>query len=221
MTLLGLMVVSGGLLATPYLLIEPYWHHPGWSDLPDLPTGKTDTGCHWIGAENPLVTVIEFSDYQCPHCRAAHKKMRFQAAKYPDEVRLIHNHLPLDNACNDNIKQQFHLRACEFSKAAECAGEQGLFWPMNDALFSIQDDMAAEEINLDRIAVQLGLDRSMFNDCMDADEIPECIQKDIMESRRRGVAGTPTFFIQSQAYEGGIPDQVIETEVEKARQKGP
>jgi uncharacterized membrane protein/predicted DsbA family dithiol-disulfide isomerase len=217
--LLALVVIFGGLFAAPYLLIEPYWQHPGWSDLPELPTGKSETGCHWIGAENPLVTVVEFSDYQCPHCRQAHKRMRFQAAKYPNEVRLIHSHLPLDNACNDQIKRQFHARACEFSKAAECAAEQGMFWPMNDALFSIQDDMNAGDINLDRLAVQLGLDRSIFNQCMAAEGIPECIQKDIEESRRRGVAGTPTFFIQSQPYEGGIPDQVLETVVEKARKK--
>ncbi len=218
MIVLGLVVVFGGLFAMPYIIIEPYWQHPGWSDLPKLPTGETDTGCHWIGAKNPLVTIIEFSDYQCPHCRSAHKTMRLQAARYPDEVRLIHNHLPLDNACNDNIKRQFHDRACEFSKAAECAGEQDMFWPMNDAIFSIQDEIDAEEVDLNRISVQLGLDRSMFADCMASEEIPGCIQKDIEESRRLGVSGTPTFFIQSQAYEGGIPDQVLETVVEKARQ---
>ncbi len=215
----ALVVIFGGLFATPYLVIEPYWQHLGWTSLPVLPTGKTDTGCHWVGAKDPLLTVIEFSDYQCPHCRQAHKRMRFQAAKYPDEVRLIHSHLPLDNACNDQIKRQFHARACEFSKAAECAAEQDMFWEMNDALFSMQDTMSAEDMDLNSIAVQLGLDRSMFNECMDDEGIPECVQKDIEESRRRGVSGTPTFFIQSQPYEGGIPDQVLDAAVEKARQK--
>lgn len=76
-----LVVVFGGILATPYLVIDPYWHHPGWSDLPELPSGKTETGCHWIGAKEPLVTVIEFSDYQCPHCRQAHKNMQIGRAQ--------------------------------------------------------------------------------------------------------------------------------------------
>lgn len=215
----GLILCSGCVLAALIVFIPPYWQHPGWKDLPELPTGQDEQGCHWIGAENPLVTVIEFSDYQCPYCRQAHKQMRHEAAKYPGTVRLIHNHLPLDQACNEAVKRSFHDRACEFSKAAECAAEQDKFWEMNDALFSIQETVSAEEVDIDRLAVQLGLDRSAFNDCMSSEGIPECILKDIDKARQRNVKATPTFFIGAQPYPGGIPQGVLEQVIERARNK--
>ncbi|MCP4599754.1 MAG: thioredoxin domain-containing protein [Proteobacteria bacterium] len=213
-----LIIVAGGAVTALNIAIPPYWQHPGWTELPSLTSGE-DNGCHWIGAKNPIVTVVEFSDYQCPHCRKAHKEMRGKAAQYPDEVRLIHNHLPLDNACNAAIKRPFHNRACEFSKAAECAAEQGKFWEMNDALFSIQDKIPTRDVNVARLAVQIGLDRSAFNQCMADEGIPDCILKDLEKARFLDVEGTPTFFIGSQSYPGRIPDGALEMAVAAAQQK--
>lgn len=214
-----LVVLAGGMAAGLTLGIPEYWHHPGWSDLPKLPMGQDQNGCHWIGAEDPVVTVVEFSDYECPHCRRAHKKMRAEAARFPDKVRLIHNHLPLDHACNEDVKQPFHNRACEFSKAAECAAEQDKFWEMNDALFSIQDTIRAKDVDIERISVQLGLDRSVFKSCMAAEGIPECIKDDMEKARRLQVAGTPTFFIGNQPYPGGLPDGLLDAIVQSASDK--
>jgi uncharacterized membrane protein/predicted DsbA family dithiol-disulfide isomerase len=216
---ISLIIISCGTITALVVFIPPYWRHPGWSDLPKLPTGQDEQGCHWIGAENPLITVVEFSDYQCPYCRQAHKQMRMQAAKHPDTVRLIHNHFPLDQACNDDVKRSFHDRACEFSKAAECAAEQDMFWPMNDALFSIQESVRSDNVDIERIAVQLGLDRSAFKECMSEDGISECIQKDLHKARQLKVKGTPTFFIRSQPYPGGIPSGVLEKAIEQERKK--
>lgn len=155
----ALILTAAASVGALYLFIPQYWQHPGWVELPSLPSGEDAHGCHWIGAEQPLVTITEFSDYECPYCRHAHKKMRLKAAEFPDKVRLIHHHLPLDQACNEDIKRPFHGRACEFSKAAECASREDKFWEMNDALFSTQETVASKDVDVERLAVQLGLDR--------------------------------------------------------------
>ncbi len=217
--LIALTVIGGGAVAALIILTPPYWQHPGWIELPRLPTGADQNGCHWIGAEDPLVTIVEFSDYQCPHCRKAHKEMRLEAAKYPDEVRLIHHHLPLDQACNEDIKKPFHNRACEFSKAAECGAAQEKFWEMNDALFSIQEHVRTADVDVELIAVQLGIDRSTFRDCMAEEGIPDCILSDIERARALNVAGTPTFYIRSQPFPGGLPEGALEAALQREREK--
>jgi protein-disulfide isomerase len=187
--------------------------------LKDLPTGVDRNGHHWIGARDPLVTIVEYSDYQCPFCRRAHKDMRLMAGKYADSVRLIHRHLPLDRACNKDIKRVFHARACEFAKAAECAAKQNAFWGMNDALFSIQETTRAADVDLEAIAVTLGLDRSQFMACVEAPEVPRKIKEDMAASRKLDVKGTPTFFIGAQDFSGSIPEIALENAVKRARKK--
>jgi protein-disulfide isomerase/uncharacterized membrane protein len=199
------VVVAALMLAVP-----PYWEHPAWRDLPVLPEGVDGVGHHWIGAKSPKVTVVEFSDYECPHCRRAHKEMRLLAARRPDDVRLVHRHFPLDRACNPQVKRKFHERACEFARAAECAGEQDRFWAMNDALFSLQEGGRAEDLDPELVAVQLGLDRSAFVDCMSGAKARARVDADVAEAAKRGVAGTPTYFVGEQAYPGGIPLSVLE-----------
>jgi protein-disulfide isomerase/uncharacterized membrane protein len=214
------VAAMGGGVAAAELLVPAYWVHLGWRDLPELPTGVDGDGHHWIGAEKPLVTVLEFSDYQCPHCRRAHRNIRQMAAKYADTVRLVHRHQPLDEACNASVQRAFHERACELSFAAECAGEQGKFWAMNDALFSLQDEVPAGEIDLNVVAVEIGLDRSRFMGCLRAKKPLPHIEKDIAEAERRRVVGTPTYFIGAQPYPGGFPESVLSAAVSHARKSG-
>jgi len=214
---LALAAVVGGAVVAAELLVPSYWIHLGWRELPELPNGTDADGHNWIGAKEPLVTVIEFSDYQCPHCRRAHRNTRQMAAKYADTVRLVHRHQPLDQACNRAVQHAFHERACEFSIAAECAGAQGRFWAMNDALFSLQDDMPASEIDLNTVAVEIGLDRSSFMECLRSKAPLSHIQKDIAEAERRGVTGTPTFFIGAQPYPGGFPEAILSATVSGAK----
>ena len=199
--------------------ITPYWQRPGWNDLPTLDTGVTADGIHWIGAKKPILTIVEFSDYQCPFCRRAHRDVRMAAGKFPDEVRLVHRHYPLDEKCNKKIHRAFHEYACHLSRAAICAAEQDKFWDMNDALFSIQDSIKAADVNVEHLAVELGLDRSQFIACMKRPEVPAEIPRDIAEGERLQLAGTPTFFINGKAYEGGVPESVIQKTLAAIHQK--
>lgn len=213
---IALVAVAGAAVTAAELLVPAYWIHLGWRELPELPTGVERDGGHWIGAERPLVTVVEFSDYECPHCRRAHRNIRQMAAKHPDAVRLVHRHQPLDSACNRAVKHAFHERACELSIAAECAGAQGRFWAMNDALFSLQDEVPAAKIDLGRVAVEIGLDRSRFLACLEAKETLPRVREDIAEAERRRVTGTPTFFIGAQPYPGGFPEEILAAAVRGA-----
>jgi protein-disulfide isomerase len=199
------------------LLVPAYWIHLGWRELPELPTGVDGKGHDWIGAEHPRIVVTEFSDYECPHCRRAHRNIRQMAARYADTVRLVHRHQPLDNACNPALSKPFHKRACEFSRAVECAGAQGKFWAMNDALFSIQDEVRAADVDLDDLAVQLGLERSKFEECLASDAPRRKIAADIADAERRGVQGTPTYFIGTAMFPGGFPEEILAMALQNAK----
>jgi protein-disulfide isomerase len=202
--------------------VEPYWQHGGWKDLPTLPEGVDSKGLHWKGATQPLITIVEYSDYQCPYCRRAHRDTRILAGKFPNEIRLVHRHFPLDNACNTKMKRAFHEFACKFSRASACAADQDKFWEMNDALFSIQDTTKAADVNVETIAVELGLDRSKFLSCMSEKEVPGTILRDIAEGARLQIGGTPTYFINGQSFEGGVSEEVIAkmlANIRKARTK--
>jgi protein-disulfide isomerase len=112
--------------------------------------------------------------------------------------------------CNKDLTRTFHEHACEFAKAVECAAKQGMFWQMNDALFSVQDLVPPGKVNLERLAVQLGVDRSAFKDCMTQESFPKRISDDLEDSRRLKIQGTPTYFIGSLRMEGGVSKEAIE-----------
>jgi protein-disulfide isomerase/uncharacterized membrane protein len=212
-------LLGGGAVLGAELFVPPYWQHIGWKELPDLPTGVDEDGLHWIGAREPLVTVTEFSDYECPYCRRAHRNARGMTAKFSDSVRLIHQHTPLDKACNPDVKRVFHKRACEFAKAAECAAEQDKFWKMNDALFSIQDSVRTPDVNVNHLAARIGLDMTQFERCMGFERVMRIIRRDMKAAKKRKVKGTPTFFVNSQPYQGGFTENVLRRTVEAARER--
>ena len=215
-----LVAIAGAAVAAAEIHVPPYWIHLGWSELPDLPTGVDAEGRNWIGAEKPTVVVTEFSDYECPHCRRAHRNIRQMAARYPDAVRLVHRHQPLDDACNPALKKPFHKRACELSRAVECAGAQGRFWEMNDAVFSIMDEVRASEVDLNELAVRIGLDRSVFQECLASAAPRRKIAADIADAERRGVEGTPTYFIGAQMFPGGFEESILAAAVRGTEVKG-
>jgi protein-disulfide isomerase len=220
-TLTSRPVLSGILVVLALLapngikmVVKPYWDTLDWAAVPRLPHGVDADGRHWIGAEHPRVTIVEFSDYECPHCKRAHQIMRTLAADHRDEVRFIHRHLPLDRACHPLMKRDFHLHACRFARAAECAGAQDRFWEMNDALFSVQNSTRAEDVDVENLAVRLGLDRSAFAACMESHEAEARVRADLDAAIALGLRGTPTYVVGEAVYLGMIPKAELEAIVE-------
>ena len=113
-------------------------------------------------------------------------------------------------ACHPGLRRPFHLRACLFAEAAECAGLQGRFWEMNDALFSIQESRKAVHVDPLELAVRLGLDRSEFKRCLDGHVTAERIARDVTESMQRGLTGTPSFLVGERLFTGRIPEAELE-----------
>jgi uncharacterized membrane protein/predicted DsbA family dithiol-disulfide isomerase len=207
------------VVACAEITVTPYWETPGWNELIALPHGVDENGLHWIGSEHPTATIVEFSDYECSHCRRAHQRVRQLVVEHPSELRLIHRHLPLDRRCHPKLKYEFHKRACLFAKAAECAGEQRRFWEMNDALFAIQETTKTSEVEVEELAVRLGLDRSTFTECMQRGEVEERIGRDLESALARGMSGTPTFVLGSKAYPGMIPEAEVTQALHRREQE--
>jgi len=152
-----------------------------------LPTTPMDISKEpFRGASNAKVAVIEFSDFQCPFCGHYDKDTYPQIAKdYIDtgKVKYIWRDYPLE----------FHQNAEKAAEAAHCAGEQGKFWDMHDRFFANQQNIAA--IDLPKHAEALGLNVSLFQQCLDSGRYAAEIKKDIADAGGAGISGTPSFLI--------------------------
>lgn len=159
-----------------------------------------------IGAEKPRVLIVEFSDFQCPYCRASQPLIRELTKTYKDDVRLVFKHLPLE----------IHSEAFAASQAAFCAGQQGAFWQYHDALFA-GDDLTGDSLN--NLAAKLRLDLPRFKTCISSEASRLEVEKDLDEARRFGINSTPTFVINGKLVRGALDlDQfksVIDTELKR------
>jgi protein-disulfide isomerase len=153
-----------------------------------IPTG----GAPSTGPQNAPITLVEFSDFQCPYCAAATPQLAAVLKAYPTKVKLIFKEYPLE----------MHSQAAFAAAAAVAAHRQGKFWAMYDAMFAAHDDLSRD--NILALAQKNGLDLKRFQADLDSVEVKEAITRDIQDGDRLGVAGTPTLFIDGQRYNGPI-----------------
>lgn len=164
------------------------------------------------GAADAWVTIIEVSDFQCPFCSRVAPTLGKIADQYGDDVRLVfkHNALP------------FHERAKPAARAAECAGEQGKFWPMHDQLFANQRQL--EDGDLERYAGGVGVDLGSWKSCYSSGKYDAKIAADQRLASNFGARGTPAFFINGRFLSGAQPFErfavLIDTELAKAKASG-
>jgi len=166
------------------------------------------------------VTIVEFSDFQCPFCRSFYTgtyKQLLQEYVDSGKVKFYYKHFPLD---------QIHPSARPAAEAAECARDQGKFWEMHDKMFDEQQKQGSGTIafskdDLKNWAKQVqGLDAARFNQCLDSGEKASLVQQHQTEGLQLGVSGTPTFFVNGIELVGAQPyaafKQVIDQELAKA-----
>ncbi len=162
------------------------------------------------GSLSAPVTIIEFSDFQCPFCRAAENSLKQVRQKYRDQVKLVYMDFPLS----------FHAHAMDAARAARCAADQDKFWQFHDALFLDQKKLNPDDLT--QTAVKVGLDRVKFNSCLASGLHDAGIRKDLAEGNSLGVTGTPTFFINGRELVGAQPppkfDEVIDEELAHAKE---
>jgi predicted DsbA family dithiol-disulfide isomerase len=160
------------------------------------------------GPEDAPVTIVEFSDFQCPYCARVNPTLDEILRRYPDQVRVLFRHFPLD----------FHQQAPKAAEASRCASEQGKFWEYHDLLFANQKALGVDQLK--QYAGQLGLDQSNFDQCLDSGREAAAVQQDIADGRAAGVSGTPAFFINGRFVNGALPlenfVEVIEAELADA-----
>jgi protein-disulfide isomerase len=153
-----------------------------------LPIGGRD---HVLGPPDAPATLVEYGDYQCPHCGAAHPVVKAVLRHLGRNVRFAFRHFPL---------AEIHPYALLAAEAAEAAGAQGKFWEMHDLLFENQD--ALEDRNLLRYAEALDLDMPRFVAELAEHTWEPRVREDFMTGVRSGVNGTPTFFINGLRHDG-------------------
>jgi protein-disulfide isomerase len=159
------------------------------------------------GPENAEVTVVEFSDFQCPFCSRVTPTLDQIQKEYGDQVRIVFKHLPL----------QMHTKAPAAHAAAEAAHRQDKFWEMHDAIFANQREMSPEKYV--EYAAEIGLDVEQFKRDVAAAEVKQKVDADAREAAALGVSGTPGFFINGKFLSGARPfdsfKEVIDGELEQ------
>jgi protein-disulfide isomerase len=147
-----------------------------------------------IGPADAPITIVEFSDYQCPYCEAWYQQTFSKLlSNYPDQIRFVYRDLPLP----------MHSEAIPAAEAAHCAGDQGVYWRFHDALFSGQYPLG--RAGYDQYAVDLGLDTAAFSACLDDHRYQPEIEADADEAAGIGLNGTPSFVINGRILVGALP----------------
>jgi protein-disulfide isomerase len=172
---------------------------PAAPSAPSVPSGPVDVseaGNPSMGDAKAPVTIIEFSDFECPFCG------RYVTQTYPQikkdyvdtgKVRIVFRDYPLP----------FHSNAQKAAEAAECADDQGKFWEMHSKLFSNQQALSVA--NLKKYAGELALDQTKFDECLDSGKHAAEVQQDLADGSAAGVSGTPSFFVNGMLLVGAQP----------------
>ncbi len=175
-----------------------YTDHP----VKDAPSGERNV----LGPDEAPVTIIEFSDLQCGHCRRNHDRLKGLLERRPDDVRVVYRHFPLDVRCNEVVGRTIHAYACRAAEASECAALQGRFGDMIDILFANQQQLF--DANLPRLAGKIGLDVDAFNACMEAGQTVPQIVEDARAGSRMNITSTPTLYINGREIRGSFEHDV-------------
>jgi protein-disulfide isomerase len=147
---------------------------------------------HILGPSKALFELVEYGDFECPHCARASVAVAELRAEMGEQLRFVFRHFPL---------AKMHPHARKAAMAAEAAGAQGMFWQMHDLLF--QNASALSIADLIRYATDLGLDVARFELELSSDVYAPRVQEDVSSGVRSGVNGTPTFFINGVRHNAG------------------
>jgi len=168
-----------------------------------------------MGNPTGKITIIKYSDFQCPSCKAGAYTVHPMVQRHPELVRFEWRAFPLDSACNRMVKQKMHPYACEAAKAAFCMNRRGHFKEFYEYLFDHQEQISTELIFEE--AQALGVTRDELSACMESDEIKKMLDRDIEDGVVLGVESTPTFFVNGRKIEGAFQTEVWEALIQQIK----
>ncbi|PIY96290.1 MAG: hypothetical protein COY66_04610 [Candidatus Kerfeldbacteria bacterium CG_4_10_14_0_8_um_filter_42_10] len=165
---------------------------------------------HIRGDKNASVTLVEFSDFQCPYCSRVEPTLEALLDKYEGKIRLVYKHFPLTS---------LHDQAVPAAEASECAADQGKFWEFHDALYNNQSKLA--EGYYSELASELGLNKSKFDECLSSGKYKQKVTDNSTEAQAAGAQGTPyTIVIDAKGktvpVNGAAPQANFETVIDQA-----
>jgi protein-disulfide isomerase len=156
-----------------------------------------------LGSENARVTIVEFSDFQCPFCAKMETVLRRLRVDYPTQLRISYLHFPLTS---------IHPMAYQAAVAAECAGAQGKFEAYHDVLFQHRDSLG--KLGWDEFATRVQVpDISQFRACVKSDGPREAIERDVVLGKDLSLLGTPAFIIDGTLYPAGMTEEELDARV--------
>jgi protein-disulfide isomerase len=165
-----------------------------------VPVNRND---HILGDDDAPVTLVEYGDYQCPHCGAAHPIVKALIRNYGDQLRYVYRHFPLT---------EVHPYAEPAAETAEFAGAHRRFWQMHDLLFENQQRLGLPVLL--EAAEYLGLSAVQLRRALETGEFAGKVRSDFMSGVRGGVNGTPTFFVNGQRHEGSYAFEDLAAAIE-------
>jgi protein-disulfide isomerase len=145
------------------------------------------------GPASAPIEIVEFSDFQCPFCYRSFPTVKQVLSTYSGKIRFVYRNYPLPN----------HAQARPAAEAAQCANEQGQFWPYHDRLFADQSKLGTDDLKAS--AAALGMDAARFNACLDSHKYKARVDADMQAGNEAGVNGTPAFFINGRLLSGAQP----------------
>ena len=161
---------------------------------------------HVQGSDDAKVTLVEYGDYECPHCGRAHPIVKRLQKQFGDSLRFVFRNFPLN---------EMHPLAEPAAEAAEFAATHGKFWEMHDGIFEHQSQLSVEFLS--GLAKKNGMDPQALADALGSGAFEEHVKQDFMGGVRSGVNGTPTFFINGQRHDAAPDFESLSEAIEAAR----
>ncbi len=158
---------------------------------------------YWLGAQEPDLVIVEWSDYNCPYCKQAFSVLKEVAQTYQNSVKIIHRDFPLISVDSPTL-----------ALAARCAGEQGRFWAMSENLFNQQGNFQLTE--LPTLAQQVGIESEQFLTCMEENRYTDEIRADIADAETLNISAAPTYTVDEYKFDGFMSADQFKLLIEKS-----
>jgi uncharacterized membrane protein/protein-disulfide isomerase len=201
------LVALLGVFTTLRAAYPAYWVLTSERLPPQVSVGLTPEGRPWMGAENPVLEIFAFTDYQCFQCRKMQFHLKKLIAQYPDRIRLVHYHYPMDHEFNPIVKTPFHIGSGRLALLAIHAAAEGKFWDLHDVLYQLAGER--REIDLHELASQTGMAAEGLAQAAFNPEYRKKLAADIRYGLGHSLEVTPSYVVDGKVYPGGIPPEIF------------